>query len=571
MNRSIVYSAISILMMGILSVRPAMAQPKENLTREVEVVKPYTPEVSDFSKINDLPDLSDTLKVQTQFDYSIRSSVAPTEFAPVSLSPVQLEPPVMPLNYRGYLKAGMGNYLSPLAEIYYHPANTKAYSLELFAQHNSSWGEIEMPDGNEVDADNSDTRAGITAKRFFTSSALYGDLNMRYSTWKYYGYNAEPGSVVTNPFTQHGLLPHIRIGYQSVGDKKFTYDLNLNYDYISDAFDNTESDAGLNLKLGSRWKSFDLGMTGNLRFISRGGFSQRDEVTGFQKIDQGSYFRVAPFMKVEREKYILRAGIILDYESFENGDNEIRVAPDVEMIWKALPGNVEIYGNLSGGVIPNTYRNLLEVNPYMYPGWMIPSTAETLHLGAGVRGSPFESKFHYNIKASLSIWENQIFWSHYGLYGSYFIPMMDDARSIDFGAEFMYRHSDRFSAVFQANYHHWMMDVLPEAWHRAPWDTELSLRYNARQKFYVTMDLLLNGPRKISPDYYLIAGESSGSTYQVSELKTIVDLNLKMEYRISDAFSIFVQGKNLLNRHDEIWGYYPTYGIRGLGGITLSF
>jgi outer membrane receptor protein involved in Fe transport len=52
---------------------------------------------------------------------------------------------------------------------------------------------------------------------------------------------------------------------------------------------------------------------------------------------------------------------------------------------------------------------------------------------------------------------------------------------------------------------------------------------------------------------------------------TVVDLNLRGDYRFSENLSIFALGNNLLGRKYERFLNYPMKGINVLAGVTYDF
>jgi len=53
---------------------------QNKLSNDVQVVGPYQPTISDAYKINMLPKIIDTTKVESKFDYSIESKQISTGF-----------------------------------------------------------------------------------------------------------------------------------------------------------------------------------------------------------------------------------------------------------------------------------------------------------------------------------------------------------------------------------------------------------------------------------------------------------------------------------------------------------
>ena len=55
------------------------------------------------------------------------------------------------------------------------------------------------------------------------------------------------------------------------------------------------------------------------------------------------------------------------------------------------------------------------------------------------------------------------------------------------------------------------------------------------------------------------------------ETDSILDLNIKADYRFSPRFSAFLMGNNLLSNEYERFVNYKSQGISVIGGVTYSF
>ena len=84
--------------------------------------------------------------------------------------------------------------------------------------------------------------------------------------------------------------------------------------------------------------------------------------------------------------------------------------------------------------------------------------------------------------------------------------------------------------------------------------------FNLYQKFLITPDIeFIGGIKSI---------DSVGNTIT---LDPIVDLNLKLEYLISDRFTAFVQFKNILSQEYQLYNRYPVKAFQFIAGLSYSF
>jgi len=95
---------------------PALAQDQE-LKREVTLYNPYIPSLSDFKKKSILPAITDTGVVKPVFTYSVTTNPFSPEYTVSPIKAATMEPDPLEKLYKSYVNLGLGNYLSPLAEV----------------------------------------------------------------------------------------------------------------------------------------------------------------------------------------------------------------------------------------------------------------------------------------------------------------------------------------------------------------------------------------------------------------------------------------------------------------------
>ena len=114
-----------------------MAQEDNNTLEEQTVViyNEYSPVLKDASRIQSLPVIADTVKVEPKFEYSVTPTMYRTSFTPSKIPAATVKGEALkPLN-TGLVKVGYGNYISPFAELYVNSKRQKNYSIGIAAQH----------------------------------------------------------------------------------------------------------------------------------------------------------------------------------------------------------------------------------------------------------------------------------------------------------------------------------------------------------------------------------------------------------------------------------------------------
>jgi len=120
---------------------PANAQVKKQdsgLKREVTLYNPYKPILPEAKKRSFLPEMSDTSKVRPDFHYNVRTTAFLPEYNISPIKAAALLPDPLAKLYKSYVKLGIGNYLTPLAEISITNERSKKGAFGIYGRHFSS-------------------------------------------------------------------------------------------------------------------------------------------------------------------------------------------------------------------------------------------------------------------------------------------------------------------------------------------------------------------------------------------------------------------------------------------------
>jgi outer membrane receptor protein involved in Fe transport len=105
------------------------------------------------------------------------------------------------------------------------------------------------------------------------------------------------------------------------------------------------------------------------------------------------------------------------------------------------------------------------------------------------------------------------------------------------------------------------LDTLKRPYHTPTFQMAAFARASLNEKVLVSAEL----------QYYNGMYARTIQSQSDKKLPGFANLNLKMEYLISDKFSAFVEVDNALNQKNPRFLFYPTRGILFLLGATASF
>src|SRR5690554_2395753 len=139
-NKGIVFLSLATTLLFSLSL---FSQEKELGTEVVNIVKPYSPTISDAFKVKETPSLYDSTSTQKKkVKYTIFSVPVASTFTPVKGTASNIKKPKSEKTYDNYATLGFGNYTTILGELYSNFEISRTDNAGFFFRHNSSQGDI---------------------------------------------------------------------------------------------------------------------------------------------------------------------------------------------------------------------------------------------------------------------------------------------------------------------------------------------------------------------------------------------------------------------------------------------
>src|SRR5664279_4163430 len=192
-----------------LSATAQVKKQETGLKREVTLYNPYKPSLPDSKKRSFLPEISDTSKIRPVFHYDVRTTPFLPEYTISPIKAAALLPDPLPKLYKSYINVGLGNYLTPLAEISITNERSKKGTIGFYARHFSSNGNIALQNMKKVFAGYMDNDASLFGRKFFRNNVFESSLDFAQKTRYAYGY--DPAA----PATYSPSKKDIRRGYYS--------------------------------------------------------------------------------------------------------------------------------------------------------------------------------------------------------------------------------------------------------------------------------------------------------------------------------------------------------------------
>lgn len=549
---------VFFVIMGWLFQLPAYAQKEWEEAElddvEIEIVKEREitlPKANrNFEKIPPRP--SDPVKAPIQYD-----------FRPFSFQTAQINPSIRPLKlkdqsasgiYGGYVSAGYGNYASPYLEGFINSKRDRNKLIGAHAYLNSS---AKGP----VDGRNSGSgTAGLSlyGKSFSEYVSLAGELAFENRSTHFYGYvpgtDVEPGDIRQsyNQFKVSGELANTK-------STDFTYKLGGSFSYLSDKFSAKETEADIDFNSAYKLsEESSIGIRAGYAVITR-----KDELI---EAKPRSLFTVNPtYVFYPVEDLRLSAGIVVAYETDSIDSKDIHAYPDFRASYPLSP-SVDVVASLTGGIEKVSLQSMSKENLWVEQNIEIYHTNKSFDLQAAVH-TRLGNKVAVNGGFSFASLKNWYFYESNPFDQAKFLPKYDLGSTVrtNFFASIGFVQTEAARFLLRGDlYSYNRGDSGEEAWHRPTYKVTGDVSFNIYKKLLIDVNLIAQGGMKARRF-------NSDLTIDIVTLDAAFDLNARLEYVISDSFSVFVKGNNITGTQYPVFLNYPVRGFQLLGGLTWSF
>ncbi len=518
------------------------------------------PEASrNYEKFRIDPPEKKTNKVTYRFtDYKL-----PDQDVNLSVRVLTIKQEDMAKLYGNHVKAGFGNYTTPYFKGYFHNKRDDKAAYGAYLSHVSSNGPVR---GSESGVSNSEI--GLNGESYMGNITIGARGNYERDGYKFYGYNPAFLREGENRETDQNFN---RVGAEAYvnnllnAGSKMQYRLGGGVKYFSDAYDVSEVDgnANLNLKYFLSPKS-RVEVLSDLSIIS---YKSAESISR-------PFFKVRPSYQLDMDKLDVSVGATLAYADDKTPDGgNINFYPAVRVGLEAIENKLVLFGGLGGDLQRVSLYGLTRENPWLsgtkldttFGRLDVRNTDKQIEVYGGITGSLI-SNVQFTARASYQNLKNLYFFNHSVFDSARFVLNYDTkaVSNINFYGELVYNRADKTRFGVKVDYNNYSVENLEQPFYRPSMQASIFSSYNLYDKILFNAEL-----------YYI--GSTFGKIYRslgqeiLVESDNIIDLNLKVDYRISEKFSTFVMLNNVLGKKYERFVNYPTKGINAIGGITYTF
>ncbi len=450
-----------------------------------------------------------------------------------------------------YLSLGFGNYFTPYLEGAINSGFSKTGNYGLKIYHLSS-------KNGPVDKENSgDAHSGINlfGKYAGKKASISGDIGYKRDSYHFYGY--EPDIEVDRDSIKQ-TFNDINLGFNIKSadvDDAIQYDFYGRFYNVSDKF--TASEFGAKVGIYGRYlinETMQAKLGIDYLYAS---YKNPEQINR-------SLVRVYPSFVYSNSGLTIDVGVkVLSNNDTLNNENKTQVFPALKAAYE-LTDNISAYGSLDGDIDEVTYRGIVNENPYINSSAPIAHTNKNLEIVLGVKGSLIQFlAFDAGIRSA--IYKNLYFYVNDPNEFNKFNIIYDEGNTSLFQGfvSLSYFNNNRLGTTLGAKFSAYNTDKISKAWHRPKVELDFSFWYNFFDKVKLSTDLfIVSGIKSVD----LRPTEPTSKT-----LDAAMDLNLKIDYMLSERYSVFVSVNNILNNNYQLYNLYPTRGLLAIVGLSVSF
>jgi hypothetical protein len=260
----------------------------------------------------------------------------------------------------------------------------------------------------------------------------------------------------------------------------------------------------------------------------------------------------------------MSAGIVVAFENDSIDNKDVHIYPDLKASYPLSP-SVDVVASLTGGIEKVSLQSMSRENLWLEPNVPVFHTNKLYDLQVALH-SKIGNKVAVNGGLSVASLKNWYFYVNTLADQARFTPEYDRGAVLrtNFFASLGFAQTEAAKVLLRGDLYGYNTDDTAEAWHRPTYKVTGDVSFNLNRKVLLGVNLIAQGGMKARQ--YL-----TPTSYNVVALDAALDLNARLEYAVSNKFSLFVQGNNILSNNYPVFLNYPVRGLQVLGGLTLSF
>lgn len=557
----------------------------ENIGSEVvNIVKPYTPTISDAFKVKEIPSLADEddHKKET-IQYNIFSFPVASTFTPSKGTAATVDPQEKEKLFSNYATLGFGNYGTANAELFITKNISRTSYVGGMLRHLSSQGGIK---DLVLDDKYSNTSLDVTYGVRERNLSWNIDLGVKNQMYNWYGLPTE--NIVFDETTIKSIDSKQSYNTIALGGKvdfkaSFFSGADMQFKHFSDGLNSSEN--RFFIKPNFDFQLLNQKVNTDIVFDYVGGSFDRmlniDSELKFNTFIAG----VKPSFLYQQDDLSIQIGAGLFYASSKiNDENEGKVFlyPNIKASYKLVGDILIAYAGAEGNLQQNSFADFVEENSFVSPTLVVAPTDNKFDIYAGLKGK-LANSVAFNVRASylnqddkalfVSNEFNYAFANTEGYaYGNSFGVVYDNVKTMSLFGELKADFSKNLTFGINGTYNNYSSDTQAEAWNLPQLKIGSTVDFDINKKWYAGVNVFFVGERKD-----LVSIQNAAAVFPPMfdstevTLDSYFDLNAHVGFKYNARLTAFLKGNNLANQQYNRWANFPVQGIQVLLGANYKF
>lgn len=573
-----IYCAVAVLFSSTIVV--AQNEEEEVYNENVVVISGYQPVLQKTERINVVHRITDTANMKVDFNYKLYPHRLFSLYAPERINAARLVGEPSAKLYKSYIKLGMGNYMSPLADLYFNSLKNKSLNYSARVYHNSSWWSLKDYGSNWY----SNTDVDLFGKYMWKNKVLSANVFYNNDYNLYYGFtdstlntiypNLDRDDLEKSDYSQvynyvganvdfrtsnkkiEDLYYQVALGIYNFSDhyasNEFCFKMNADLHYGFAWFGNEKEILGMQVA----WDLYSNTVDTMIYPYAFKGISSIDSIK-----EKEHLLKIHPYFKFKLYGFDLDAGLNV----FVSTSNKVKLKPHIILSQDFSDETLHFSIGAVGDAIRNGWQNLRIENPYVAPHTETATTytnkyflegkfalMNNLDLGLALAYQTFTNAPVFMIDTNYAL-------------GNVYSPIYIDYDMLQVGFNSKYRLSENLGLAFSANYYRYFLpekSPIQEMLYKPNFDLDLGAFYSYNDKIIVSLNTILLG--KMNG----LNIENNEYVYEKMPIKYGIDLNV--EYRYTKALSFFATFDNVAFQRYFYWTNYPSQKFRVMFGLTYT-
>jgi hypothetical protein len=558
-----------------------LAQKKdENIgTEVVNVVKPYTPTISDAFKVKEIPSLEDADNSKKEdikynyFSFPVASTFVPSKGRAANVDKSEVEK-----LFNNFANLGMGNYTSLNAELFITQNISDHEYLGGIFRHLSSQGGIKDVILNN---DFYKTSVDLTYGNQQQNLTWISDFGYQNQIYNWYGIPENFSQVIIDRINPKHTFNNFYVGTNLSLNDHFFKEASFKYNRFWDANGSIEN--RFFVKPSFEFDLLRQKIKTNLIVDYLGGSFERN-FFGTSSIKYGfTNFGIHPSIVVNKNNWAVNVGAAVFYSvDNENSSSKLFLYPQVNASLKVVGDFMILYTGIEGSLDQNSYRDFSNENPFVSPTLAIAPTDKQFDFFAGLKGK-LSNNVSYTLRGSVQNEKNKPLFvsnqfnmfatnSESYQFGNSFGIVYDDIKTMNLFGEIKADYTKNVSIGLNASYSRFFTTYQEEAWNLPNLKLGATINVNITKKWFAGANVFYIGERKdlvykqsmitiFPPAYYP----------ETTNLKSYFDANFNIGYNHSDRLTGFLKFNNIANQSYQKWMNYPVQGFQVVLGASYKF